>query len=201
MPRPTASSATTPSRSPGAIATTSSARFNDDKPYDQFIREQLAGDELDEVTAETIIATGYYRLGLWDDEPADPLLAYYDGLDDIVATTGQTFLGLTVNCARCHDHKIDPIPQADYYKLLAFFHGIKHYGVRSDETVAEASLRSIATPEQQAKFREQLAEHERRQVAELEARLNSPRSRIRSPRSLPAASATTSNIPATASTS
>ncbi|HLQ46549.1 MAG TPA: DUF1549 domain-containing protein, partial [Planctomycetaceae bacterium] len=60
--------------------------FNDDKPYDQFIREQLAGDELDEVTADSIIATGYYRLGLWDDEPADPLLAYYDGLDDILAT-------------------------------------------------------------------------------------------------------------------
>ncbi len=102
--------------------------LNTDKPYDQFIREQLAGDELDEVTPDSIIATGYYRLGLWDDEPADRLLAYYDGLDDIVATTGQTFLGLTVNCARCHDHKIDPFSQRDYYGMLAFFHGVKHYG-------------------------------------------------------------------------
>lgn len=117
--------------------------FNNDKPYDQFIREQLAGDELDEVTADSIIATGYYRLGLWDDEPADPLLAYYDGLDDIVATTGQTFLGLTVNCARCHDHKIDPFPQRDYYGMLAFFHGIRHYGMRGDDSVAAASLRFI----------------------------------------------------------
>jgi mono/diheme cytochrome c family protein len=119
--------------------------FNDDKPYDQFIREQLAGDELDEVTPESIIATGYYRLGLWDDEPADPLLAYYDGLDDIVATTTQTFLGLTANCARCHDHKIDPFPQRDYYSLLAFFHGVRHYGNRSDASVAENSLRFVGT--------------------------------------------------------
>ena len=71
--------------------------LNADKPYDQFIREQLAGDELDEVTPDSIIATGYYRLGLWDDEPADRPLAFYDGLDDIVATTSQTMLGLTAN--------------------------------------------------------------------------------------------------------
>lgn len=123
--------------------------LNRDKPYDEFIREQLAGDELDEVTPETIIATGFYRLGLWDDEPADPEMAYYDGLDDIVATTAQTFLGLTMNCARCHDHKLDPIPQKDYYSFLAFFRNVKHYGVRSDESVEEASVRSIASPEEQ----------------------------------------------------
>jgi mono/diheme cytochrome c family protein len=137
--------------------------FNDDKPYDQFIREQLAGDELDEVTPESIIATGYYRLGLWDDEPADPLLAYYDGLDDIIATTTQTFLGLTGNCARCHDHKIDPFTQRDYYSLLAFFHGIRHYGNRSDASVAENSLRFVGT----AADRERQAEA----VAAWEARL------------------------------
>src|SRR4029079_12174129 len=138
--------------------------------YDQFIREQLAGDELDQVTPETLVATGYYRLGLWDDEPADPLLAYYDGLDDIVATTGQTFLGLTVNCARCHDHKIDPFPQRDYYKLLAFFHGVRHYGVRSDDSVAAASLRSIATPDQQTLHRELLTKYDER-VVDIERRL------------------------------
>jgi mono/diheme cytochrome c family protein len=99
--------------------------FNDDKPYDQFIREQLAGDEISPATPERLIATGFYRLGLWDDEPADRLQAQYDALDDLVTTTGQVFLGLTINCARCHDHKIDPIPQRDYYSLLAFFHGVK----------------------------------------------------------------------------
>ena len=99
--------------------------FNSDKPYAQFVREQLAGDEMTPVTPERLIATGFYRLGLWDDEPADRLQAEYDTLDDLVTTTGQVFLGLTVNCARCHDHKIDPIPQHDYYSLLAFFRGIK----------------------------------------------------------------------------
>ena len=102
--------------------------FNSDKPYDQFVREQLAGDELPEVTADGIIATGFYRLGLWDDEPADRLLALYDGFDDIITTTGQAFLGLTVNCARCHDHKIDPITQGDYYSMLAFFQGVTPNG-------------------------------------------------------------------------
>jgi hypothetical protein len=101
--------------------------FNQDKPFDRFLREQLAGDELPDADSEALIATGYYRLGIWDDEPSDPRLARYDGLDDIVATTSQVFLGLTVDCARCHDHKIDPIPQKDYYRLLAFFHNVNHY--------------------------------------------------------------------------
>jgi mono/diheme cytochrome c family protein len=98
--------------------------FNDDKPYDRFVKEQLAGDELEPVTTDGIVATGYYRLAPVDSGAPDRLQAMYDGLDDIVATTGQVFLGLTVNCARCHDHKIDPFPTADYYRLLAFFHNI-----------------------------------------------------------------------------
>src|SRR5207245_1652679 len=130
--------------------------LNEDKPYDQFIREQLAGDESEQVTAESLIATGYYRLGQWDDEPVDPVQALYDELDDIIATTGQVFLGLTVNCARCHDHKIDPFPQKDYYRLLAFFHGIQRYGDRSAESIAKASLRPIATSMDQALQREEV---------------------------------------------
>ncbi|HEV7406835.1 MAG TPA: PSD1 and planctomycete cytochrome C domain-containing protein [Chthoniobacteraceae bacterium] len=109
--------------------------FNDDKPYDQFVREQLAGDELPDRSAESIIATGYYRLGIWDDEPVDGFQARFDMLDDIVATTGQVMLGLTVDCARCHDHKIDPIGQRDYYALLSFFHNVNYYrnGGATDE--------------------------------------------------------------------
>ncbi len=126
--------------------------FNDDKPYDQFIREQLAGDELPQATTETLIATGYYRLGLWDDEPADRLQARYDELDDIVATTGQVFLGLTVNCARCHDHKIDPVPQTDYYSLLAFFHELDSYGHQGDG--AGRSQTDVSPPELAARYRE-----------------------------------------------
>lgn len=109
--------------------------FNTDKPYDRFIREQLAGDELPDGGADGLIATGFYRLGIWDNDPADKELALYDQLDDLVATTGQVFLGLTVDCARCHDHKIDPISQRDYYALLAFFRNIHPYrnGGATDE--------------------------------------------------------------------
>ncbi|WP_165065458.1 PSD1 and planctomycete cytochrome C domain-containing protein [Paludisphaera rhizosphaerae] len=95
--------------------------FNNDKSFDRFILEQLAGDEIAPDSVEEQVATGFYRLGLWDDEPADKPQARYDTLDGIVSTVGQVFLGMTVNCARCHDHKKDPIPQSDYYRLLAFF--------------------------------------------------------------------------------
>jgi mono/diheme cytochrome c family protein len=123
--------------------------FNQDKPYDRFLREQLAGDELPDRDADALIATGYYRLGIWDDEPSDRLQARYDGLDDILATTGQVFLGLTLDCARCHDHKIDPIPQKDYYRFLAFFHNINPYrnGGPTDEVpiyTAEAARKGYA---------------------------------------------------------
>ena len=102
------------------------ASLNHDKPYDQFVREQLAGDEIAPGAAESLIATGFYRLGIWDDEPADRELARYDGLDGVLATTAQVVLGMSINCARCHDHKVDPIPQRDYYRLLAVFHNVTH---------------------------------------------------------------------------
>jgi hypothetical protein len=106
--------------------------FNDDKPYDQFVLEQLAGDELPDPSGDALIATGYYRLGLWDDEPADKLQARYDWLDDIVSTTGQVFLGLTINCARCHDHKLDPITQEEYFRLWAVFAGVRRGDLETD---------------------------------------------------------------------
>ncbi len=121
--------------------------LNDDKPYDQFVREQLAGDELDEVTTEGITATGFYRLGTWDDEPADPLQARYDDLDNILSTTGQAFLGLTVGCARCHDHKIDPMPQSDYYSLLAFFGDVTSYALPHNRDTRVHSLWDRSAPE------------------------------------------------------
>ena len=112
--------------------------LNDDKPYDRFVLEQLAGDELPASSAderrELMTATGYYRLGLWDDEPADGEQAVYDELDDLVRTTSEGVLGLTVGCARCHDHKLDPIPQDDYYKLVAVFRDVTPYGTRGDQT-------------------------------------------------------------------
>lgn len=110
--------------------------FNQDKPYDRFLLEQLAGDELDRVTPETMIATGYYRLGIWDDEPADRDLARYDVLDGIASTTANVVLGMSVGCARCHDHKRDPIPQRDYYKFLAFFSDVSNMNAQNLRHVA-----------------------------------------------------------------
>ncbi len=142
--------------------------FNADKPYNQFIREQLAGDELPDATPESLIATGYYRLGTWDDEPADPEQARYDELDDIVATTGQTFLGLTVNCARCHDHKLDPIPQKDYYRLLSFFQGTTRYGGLQDgvgHAFEDNSLRPIAPQAERTRYALEMLDYKRKLAA------------------------------------
>lgn len=132
--------------------------FNDDKPYDQFLIEQLAGDEIAEPTIESVTATGYYRLGQWDDEPADPLLAKFDDLDDILRTTTEVTMGLTVGCARCHDHKIDPIPQKDYYRMLSVFDNIKRYGARSADSVEEASVVSFYFPVEE----ERLEDHQKK---------------------------------------
>ena len=98
--------------------------FNRDKPYNQFIIEQLAGDEVEDVSPETLIALGYNRLGPWDDEPADFAQDRFDQLDDIVTTTSQVFLGLTLGCARCHNHKFDPLTARDYYGMVAIFDGL-----------------------------------------------------------------------------
>lgn len=99
--------------------------FNNDKPFDRFILEQLAGDELPDASEETHVAVGYNRLGPWDDEPADPETDRFDQLDDIVSTTAQTFLGLTMGCARCHNHKFEPLSARDYYSMVAVFDGLQ----------------------------------------------------------------------------
>lgn len=100
--------------------------FNADKPYGRFIREQLAGDELPDATLQSWIATGFCRNGPSnDDNMGKTELAReqyrMDQLDDVISTTSNVFLGLTIGCARCHDHKYDPLTQRDYYQLLAFF--------------------------------------------------------------------------------
>ncbi len=95
--------------------------FNADLPYDRFVRQQLAGDELEPDHADAIVATGFLRL--WPDEynAANLEQRRQEILDDVTDTTGLAFLGMTFGCARCHDHKFDPIPQSDYYRLQAFF--------------------------------------------------------------------------------
>ncbi|MCB9951820.1 MAG: PSD1 domain-containing protein [Planctomycetaceae bacterium] len=119
--------------------------FNNDKPYNEFIIEQLAGDELADQSvrdrkgteaavhktqlegdytpeeAERIIATGFLRLGPWDNAMVEKEEARQMWLDDLVNVTGQTFLSTTMRCVKCHDHKFDPIPTRDYYRIYAVF--------------------------------------------------------------------------------
>ena len=100
--------------------------FNRDLPYDQFIRQQIAGDllqpkEPDQIDTNAIIATGMYAIGNWGNGDADKDKILTDIADDQVDVTGRAFLGLTLACARCHDHKFDPIPTADYYSLAGIF--------------------------------------------------------------------------------
>jgi len=125
--------------------------FNDDLPFDRFVREQLAGDLLG-----ADAATGFLVGGPWDQvKSPDPVLTAQqraDELNDMVATTGTTFLGLTLGCARCHDHKFDPLPQTDYTALVAVFAGVEH-GERpipppdaAARVARAASLRADAAP-------------------------------------------------------
>ena len=118
------------------------AAFNSDKPYDRFIREQIAGDELPDASAETLIATGFHRLGPWDDEPADPVQDRADQVDDMIRTTSQAFLGVTLGCARCHDHKFDPLTARDYYSLAAVFAPLKRTQSGRSDLDAPAGTRA-----------------------------------------------------------
>jgi hypothetical protein len=95
--------------------------FNSDLPYDRFLRQQLAGDEIDPNNPEALIATGFLRLPAEEINGSDYRQIRQEMLDDITDVVGQSFLGLTVGCARCHDHKFDPISQREYFQLQAFF--------------------------------------------------------------------------------
>ncbi|MCZ2343365.1 MAG: DUF1549 and DUF1553 domain-containing protein [Bacteroidales bacterium] len=100
--------------------------FNNDTPYDRFLKQQIAGDELEPDNPDALIATGFLRLHPEETNGSDYVEVRQAILDDVTDTFGIAVLGLTVGCARCHDHKIDPITQEDYYALQAFFAGMDH---------------------------------------------------------------------------
>ncbi len=137
--------------------------FNQDKPFNEFLREQLAGDELDTVTFETLTATGFLRnyakVGFREKDNPQFRFEY---LDDMIATLGRGVMGLTLQCARCHNHKFDPITQADYLKMQALLWGY----VEVDHP--------LAAPEAASKWREANAAVDaqvglvRQEIAELE---------------------------------
>ncbi len=118
--------------------------LNEDKPYSDFLVEQLAGDVVARDDPAVEVATGFLVAGVHDDVKSPEVeltrTQRANDLDDIVSTTGAALLGITIGCARCHDHKFDPVPQADYYRLAAVFAGVQH-----DE-------RAISTPAERERF-------------------------------------------------
>ena len=120
--------------------------FNDDKPYDRFMKEQVAGDVMEPVTADSFVAPSLLVCGPWDQagnaqqNVTQKLITREDELEDLIGVVGQSFLGLTINCARCHSHKFDPIPHEEYYRIKSVFEGVKH-GQRAIGYPADAKPR------------------------------------------------------------
>ena len=140
--------------------------FNNDKPFDQFVREQIAGDELvpaapqNAEEADSLIATGYLRLGQWDSTAAifqeeDRLRA--EQMSDLTNTTASAFLGLTMSCCQCHDHKYDPLTQADHFRLRAFFAGV----TPKDDLSITLPQDQAAIDSHNAMVDQQIAEHKK----------------------------------------
>jgi hypothetical protein len=140
------------------------AAFNNDKPYDRFVKEQLAGDELWPHSTETLVATTFLRHWIYEYNNRDVKGQWTTILNDLTDTTGDLFLGMGVQCARCHDHKFDPILQKDYYRLQAFFAPI----LPRDDL-------PLATPAEYAAYKQKLQQWEeatadiRREIAKIEA--------------------------------
>ncbi|MFO0363444.1 MAG: DUF1553 domain-containing protein [Acidobacteriota bacterium] len=166
--------------------------FNEDKPYGQFAREQIAGDLLTPQTRDGVVATSMLVLGPYDavgltsavDREREQVRA--DQIEEMVGLVAQTFLGLTVNCARCHDHKFDPIPQRDYYRLKAVFDGIWQPTTGSE---LRAGGRPVLTGAERARHEADLAAFDRR-IVELEAQVGqldrAGRPRLAVPATVPA---------------
>lgn len=165
------------------------AALNRDMPFDQFTIEQLAGDLLPAPTLAQKIATGFHRNTLLNEEGGiDPLEFRYYALADRVATTGTTWLGLTLQCCQCHNHKYDPVTQADYYSMMAFWNGADDVELplpdpdqltRDRVNSAEAERRLNELPCDETRFAEWLAAQRGRMVAwralePVELRANEP---------------------------
>jgi len=140
------------------------AALNRDLPFNEFTRQQLAGDVLYPGDAEAIKATGFLTAGAYDtagqNQQSDVMKANVrqDELEDLIGTISQTFLGLTVNCARCHDHKFDPIRQREYFQLTSAVGGVRH------------GERDVTTQQERAELAER-AEQAKRRIAELQQRI------------------------------
>ncbi len=135
--------------------------LNRDMPFDEFAIEQIAGDMLPNATKDQVIATGFHRNTTSNMEGGIDFEQYrVEAVADRVATTGSAFLGLTVGCARCHDHKYDPVSQREFYQLFAFFNNTDEIASEAERYDFNRPILELATPEELARreaYRAQLA--------------------------------------------
>jgi len=156
--------------------------FNADKPFDRFICEHLAGDVVGAGDPDVMIGSAFLVSGPYDDvgnqDPAQAAQIRANTLDEIIRATGEAFLGMTVGCARCHNHKFDPIKQADYYRLYATFAGIRHgravWATPEQKQARAAALRPLEQRKQQltqtlSEQRETILSRARERLADYEA--------------------------------
>ena len=136
--------------------------FNSDLPYDRFVRQQIAGDELEPENAESLVATGLNRLFPDENNAANLFQRRDEILTDIVDTNSMALMALTMGCARCHDHKFDAISQVDYYRLRAFFEPL----VQREKVMAATPMHRKLHARQQAAW-EEATDDIRREMAEL----------------------------------
>ncbi|MBI1899617.1 MAG: PSD1 domain-containing protein [Planctomycetia bacterium] len=138
--------------------------FNQDLPYDQFVRWQLAGDEIAPDDPLAMMATGFLGAGVFPTQITKNEVekSRYDALDDMAATTGTAMLGLTIGCARCHDHKFDPIANEDYYRLVSTFTTTVRSNIELDLQPEVYRAAKAKFDAEHAPLAEALAEHERR---------------------------------------
>lgn len=141
------------------------ASFNEDKPYDRFVQEQLAGDELFPGDPQALVATGFLRHWIYEYNNRDAPQQWRTIIEDVTDTTGDVFFGFGMQCAKCHDHKFDPIPQRDYYRLQAFFQPImpidatvESPGQRAEYEAKLADWKAV-TAEKQAQLEAILAKY------------------------------------------
>jgi mono/diheme cytochrome c family protein len=136
--------------------------LNDDMPYDQFVQWQLAGDEFAHENPLALMATGFLGAGVFPTQITanEVERTRYDAMDDMLSTTGSAFLGLTVGCARCHDHKYDPIPTRDYYRMLSTFTTTTRSVIDLDLEPEKTAGKMRAWAVQREPLAKELARHE-----------------------------------------
>ena len=168
------------------------AALNSDMPYNRFAAWQLAGDVLHPDNPQAVIATGFLVAGSYDEvgnsqqSQAMKRIVRQDELEELVGTVGQTFLGLTVNCARCHDHKFDPILTTEYYRMISALDGVAH----GEREIArpEAATQQAAVQQKIIRTQKQLGLIEARaRQAVLATRKKKPRSPVKRDRPQPIA--------------